>query len=225
MNEENMSVFGSSPAPDKEDILFGPGEDWQLNAWIGQLESDWVYSSGFRMAAQHLVMQVCENRTGQDMLIYPIVYLYRHHVELVLKAIVKSASRLLDRELPVRDLKTLGGHGLSELWQAARPLLNSVCERAGSSAFPDNELEGVNSYIKQIHEHDPDGQRFRYATTKTKREGRPFLTHSLSPTLKLINIRTFATAMERMADYLEGIESWFGDLEDAKYEWEQKSGG
>jgi len=47
---------------------------------------------------------------------------------------------------------------------------------------------------------------------------------SLAPHLKFVNIGRFAYAMERMADYLECIESWFGDLEDAKIEWKLKYG-
>jgi hypothetical protein len=215
-------VFGST-APNKEDVLFGATDDWQSNACIGDIEPEWLYSSGFRMAAQRLVSEVCETASNQDMLIYPIVYLYRHHVELVLKEIIRSASRLLDRELLGSDLRALGRHGLAALWQIARPLLNPVCESAGNTPFPDNELCGVDSYINQIHQHDPDGQRFRYATGKANGDNRTGVVHSLRPALTLVNIRALATGMEKLADYLEGIEGWFGDLEDAKNEWERHS--
>ncbi len=77
-------------------------------------------------------------------------------------------------------------------------------------------MEGVHSYIQQVHEHDPDGQRFRYATTKLKSAGSrsrsPARGPSLGPELNLVNIRIFANAMEQLADYLEAIESWFGHL-------------
>jgi hypothetical protein len=171
-----------------------------------------------------LVTQACETASGQDMLIYPIVYLYRHHVELVLKAIIRTAFRLLDRTLSESDLKTLGRHGLAELWQTARPLLNPVCDRAGNTPFPDDDLLGIDSYIGQIHTHDPDGQRFRYATTKAKGIAKAGFVHSLRPGLTLVNIRAFAAAMEKLADYLESIGDWFGDLEDAKIQWERKVG-
>jgi hypothetical protein len=149
-------------------------------------------------------------------IIYPIVYLYRHHAELVLKGIIKCASGLLDRALTKDDERALGGHGLLELWQAARPLLDPVCNLASNPPFPASDLEGVDSYISQIHEHDPKGESFRYATRKAKGANRP--APSLNPDLKLVNIRVFAIAMEKLADYLEGIESWFCDLEDAKAE-------
>lgn len=77
-------------------------------------------------------------------------------------------------------------------------------------------MEGIDSYVRQLHEHDPDGQRFRYATAKTKRagarKGSVSRGPSLSPELNVINIRAFAIAMEKLADYLEGIDRWVGGM-------------
>ena len=75
-----------------------------------------------------------------------------------------------------------------------------MCELAGNAAFPLNDLEGIDSYIRQLHENDPDGQRFRYA--KTTKHG-----PSLRPELTQINIRDFALALEKLSDYLDAIET------------------
>jgi hypothetical protein len=87
----------------------------------------------------------------------------------------------------------------------------------------------VSSYIGQIHAHDPDGQRFRYATTKLKgnanRKRSRARGPSLKPDLKLVNIRLFAIAMEKLADYLEHIESWFGHLHGQQAEMERDAYG
>jgi len=108
-------------------------------------------------------------------------------------------------------------------------MLNPVCALVPNPPFPDDDLEGINSYIRQLHEHDPDGTRFRYATTKVRRngshKGAPTRGPSLSPDLKLVNIRAFAVAMEKLGDYLEGIEAWFGDLVDAKATHRRMHGG
>ena len=216
IDEENLSVFGSAPPPNKDDVLFRPDTDSETNACIGNTMGDWLYWTGFRRAAEHLAQHICDTGSEQDFLVYPMVYLYRHHIELVLKSIVECASGLLDRPLTDDDHKILGRHGLLELWQAARPLLNPVCARANNSPFPEGELEGIDSYIRQIHEHDPNGQNFRYATVKAGGKGRPRTKKpSLRPGLKLVNVRVFAISMVKLLSYLEGIESWFGDLEDA----------
>ena len=228
MSDESESVIVSLHPPRAADVLFGPGEDYDANACISHwIEVDYVYTSGFRRAGSRLAQHVCETGSDQDVLVYPIVYLYRHHIELILKAIIGIAASLLDRELTEGDHRVLGGHGLSRLWDIARPMLNPVCALVPNPPFPDDDLEGIDSYIRQLHEHDPDGQRFRYATTKPKRSDRRGTAAgipSLSQDLKLVNIRAFAHALENLAGYLEGIEGWFGDLVDAKPEWRRKYG-
>jgi hypothetical protein len=89
----------------------------------------------------------------------------------------------------------------------------------GSSALPLDDLEGIDSYILQLHKHDPDGQRFRYSTTKSK--ARKTRLPSL-PDLKYINVRDFSVAMEKLADYLDALDMWFGDLVDAKIEYQSR---
>jgi hypothetical protein len=229
MSDDDESVIGSLPPPCAADVLFGPGDDYNTNACIAHWhEVDFVYTSGFRRAGLRLAEHVCETGSEQDFLIYPIVYLYRHHVELILKAIVRIAAALLDQELTEGDHKALGRHDLGRLWEITRPLLNPVCALVPNPPFPEDDLQGIDSYIRQLHEHDPDGQHFRYASTKPKRSDRRRTAASipsLKPDLKLVNIRAFAHAMEKLADYLEGIEGWFGDLQDAKAEWRRMQHG
>ncbi len=199
-------------------MLFGPGEDWQANACIARWhQAPGYYASGFRLAGFRLADHVCANGSEQDTLIYPIVYLYRHHVELVLKDIIRTAAWLLDRELSNEAEKALNGHGLSTLWNIAKPMLQPVCESADNPPFPVADIEGINSYIAQLDKHDPDGQRFRYATI---RKAKPGSNHSLAPELKHVNIRQFAEAMEKLADHLEAVAGWFGDLSETKAEME-----
>ena len=110
-----------------------------------------------------------------------------------------------------KEIKMLGRHDLAELWKLARPLIEEVCEAVAEGHLPSNDLEGIEAYIQQLHEHDPDGQRFRYATVKVKRVGEK-RSRSLHPDLRHINIRIFATALEGLADYLDGVETWLDHL-------------
>lgn len=212
MAEDEKSVVGKSPPPRKADVLFGSGSDYQANACVSYGFGDITYQDGYRRAALHLAEHVCETGRGQDFLVYPIVYLYRHHIEMVLKSLVSVGCILLDRELTdKKDVEALGRHDLAKLWKLARPLLNPVCELAGNPEFPPADLEGIDAYVRQLHEHDPDGQRFRYARTKNRKP-------SLHPDLRHINIGTFAVALEKLADYLDAVEAWFDDLADRKAE-------
>jgi hypothetical protein len=187
-------------------VLFGSGTDWQANACVASGFDDIIYQDGYRQAALYLVEYLCDKGSRQGFLIYPIIYLYRHHIELTLKSIIRTAYSLLATG---KSSDPLTQHDLSKLWTLARPLLNAVSEIADNSAFPLDDLEGIDSYIRQMHEHDPDGQRFRYPTT---RKGTPSLRSGLSS----INIRDLSNALEKLADYLEGTDNWLGDLMEAK---------
>ena len=219
MAEQNerpeQSVMGMVAPPRKNDKLFRSGEDWQMNACLNYGSGSWLYSNGYLTAAQSLVAQVIETCRDQDGLIYPIVYLYRHHCELTLKGITFLASQLLDKRLEKSQKDALDRHGLLPLWTYLRPLLNPVCDEVGNVHFPEEDLDGIESYIRQLHEYDPDGQRFRYAIAKGKKGRRE---QSLPSTLTTINIRVFAESMERLADYLGNVESWFDHLLDTKLE-------
>lgn len=217
MENDAEVVVGTSLPPRKSDVLFESGTDWQANACVASGFDDIIYQDGYRQAALHLAEYVCDNGSGQEFLVYPIIYLYRHHIELTLKSITRTAYTLLDQAVTGKSSDTLTQHDLSKLWALARPLLNPVHEMADHSAFPPDDLEGIDSYIRQLHEHDPDGQRFRYPTT---RKGTP----SLRSGLTRINIRHLSNALEKLANYLEGTDNWFGDLIEAKAEYQAKHG-
>jgi len=219
-NDEE-SIVATSPPPRKSDVLFGSGIDWQANACVNGIDDSIAYQEGYRRAALHLAEHACDAGRAQDFLIYPIVYLYRHHIELTLKSIINAACVVVDYTLTETDLDTLGRHDLAKLWKLARPLLNPTCELGGSAALPTDDLEGIDSYILQLHKHDPDGQRFRYPTTKSKGRSVKRLP-SLPPDLKHINIRDFAIALEKLADYLDALDMWFGDLIDEMIEYQAK---
>jgi hypothetical protein len=219
MKDDEESVVGTLPPPRKSDVLFGAGVDWQANACIHSIDEVMAYQDGYRNAARHLAKHVCDSGQGQDFLVYPIVYLYRHHIELTLKSIINVSTSILDYTMSEKDLDTLRRHDLTRLWTLARPFLNPTCKLGGSPPLPADDLEGIDSYILQLHTYDPDGQRFRYATMKSKGL-KAKQRSSLPPDLTHINIRDFAVALEKLADYLDALDMWFGDLIDAKIQFQ-----
>jgi hypothetical protein len=222
VEDDEESVVGTLPPPRKSDVLFGSGADWQANACVNTIDPAMAYQDGYRSAALHLAEYVCEAGRGQDFLVYPIVYLYRHHIELTLKSIIEAAAFVTDRTLAEKERGMLvRSHDLAELWKLARPILNPACALGGESPLPPDDLEGVDSSIDQLHQHDPDGQRFRYSTIKAQGKKTATLP-SLPDDLRHINIRNFAVGMEKLSDYLEGLDNWIGDLVDAKIEYQAK---
>ena len=144
MDNEEESVVDALPPPRKSDVLFGSGADCQANACVnGGIEEEWFYRKGYRRAALQLAKFACEAGREKNFLVYPIVYLYRHHIELTLKSIIDSAAFVIDYTLTEKDLDTLGRHDLAKLWNLARPMLNPACGLGGSPALPPDDLEGI----------------------------------------------------------------------------------
>ncbi len=168
--DDELPDLNPPPSPRKGDLLFrGDLPDWWCNACLNVMHGgdDLGYTEGYRRGAQHLVQYVIDNQTDQDFLVYPILFLYRHHIELALKRILRRAPYLIDRNLTAAEEKHLGQHRLDRLWQDFKPMFISICEKAGwRSAETKSNLEGVEDYIRQLVELDPDSMSFRYALSK-----------------------------------------------------------
>lgn len=206
MDHDETIEGGDYLPPRKSDTLFAPDIDWQTKAYAASGLDDIIYQEGYRQAARILVRSGCDQN---GILHFPIIYLYRHHIELTLKSMIQASRHLLDRTFVGKSDNPLQRHGLLELWMLARPLLDEVHTLADNTAIPADDLEGIESYITQLHLHDPQGQCFRYPTTKN---GRPSLRSGVTP----LDIKKFSDALEKLADYLEGIDNWLGDLIEAK---------
>ena len=204
--------------PHKDDVLFRSQlPDWQNNACIDATKpggDEHAVTEGYRRGARRLVEYVTENGREQDYLVYPILFLYRHHIELALKSIIRRAPYVTGQSLTKEQRKNLNtGHQLDLLWQDLKPMFATVCEAAGWDKVSSFDEEGVESHIRQLTELDPDSFSFRYPGNK---EGVPYL----PPSLTVINLRHFAEMVERLAEYLDALDMAVGVLYDAKQEME-----
>jgi len=144
-------------------------------------------------------------------LVYPIIFLYRHHIELALKRMILRAPYLIERDLTEAEKQHLGKHRLDLLWQDLKPMLATICE-AADREMDSEDIEGIEDYIGQLMKLDPDSYSFRYAQSK---KGAP----SLPDDLMHINVRHFAGMMDRLGRYLSGIEAATDHLEELKSDW------
>lgn len=207
MNKEEKSIFGRSPPPRASDVLFGDcKEDWKLNACIEHWgDVDWAYKIGFYDAAFQLTESMCQKPSDQDTMVYPILYLYRHHIEILLKSIVRLSVELLDEQVSGRMRKKLEQHDLQPLWCMIESKLNPICECAKSKPIPPEDIEGVRAYMQQLNDHDPKGVSFRYGRERD-------MSRTIRDDVVRINIRSFAICMEKLSNYLGGLENWLESL-------------
>jgi len=206
--------FELPPPPRRDDVLFRSDRElWPANACMTRGE-EFAYREGYRRGAKQLVDYVCAEARDQDFLIYPIVYLYRHHVELILKRLILLTANLAEEELTEKCAKDLEQHRIDELWNDLRFLLKKakIRQEYGVTLEPE-DVSGANSYIKQLSELDPDSQRFRYAHLQNGAS-------SLPDDLEHINIAVFGSHMESLRSYLDGIDSYFDHIREIRNEME-----
>ncbi len=145
------------------------------------------YCEGFRRAADAIVDGVELSPRSQNLLIYPVLYLYRHHIELALKLIyLEGAERNLSNG------SFLATHDLNKLWAKAKGVLASGDLLHGQGV----DFETVERLIEELHEVDPHGEAFRYPVGRRQEPSLPVgLTHA--------NFGAVRSAVGLLADSLD----------------------
>ena len=194
----------SIPWPEKGDDLFkGEGHWWEF-ACLNFTPDQWdSYAWGYKLAADLLVEHVERTGADQDTLVYPIVFSYRHYLELRLKELIIRGNQLLGicEEFP--DI-----HDINKLWRLCRRILEKVWPEG-----PCEDLDTVEERIDQLWEKDPGSIAFRYPTDTA---GRPSL-----PGLRQINIANMSTVMDKISSLLEGLSTGIYENLEAKREGEE----
>jgi hypothetical protein len=176
--------------------LFIQGEDWQHNAMLNwsHFRAD-LYAFAYKDAADGLVVAMASRQVPLDSGIYPLLFLYRHALELLFKLMLKNA-----RALTGKEPKNYDKHSLMSLWSELRNLLKEL----GLEQLDANAI-AVHEFIRQLDDVDPDSMAFRYATTTRGKEHLPDVTH--------INIRHLRNVLNSVFVWLNGAYNWIGEME------------
>lgn len=193
---ENFSI---EDFPEKNDIIFRTDREYgELTACLGFANDEIsIYAAGYLHAARLLTQSVCLTKRKMDTLIYPIVFLYRHYVELTLKNLIIRGECFTYVQLnsKVKE-KALRNHDLNELWQCLKPIFYELWSEIENIQ---KIMEGVESYIGQITKIDKNSFSFRYSQTKDRKK------RNLDG-IQHINIPVFSEYMERLVMVLEGCD-------------------
>lgn len=193
--------------PKKGDRAFKPSvsaaDQARLQAFV--MPSDGAYAVGFQRAADMIVHAAQSDDRNPDDLLFPVAYLYRHHLELMLKHLVRLGVRVgaLDGCNNI-----LGNHNLQKLWNKGKQLIMQVLPDS-----PDDHLSAVEHVILEFHKRDPTGQAFRYAHDS---RGVPHLQGG-PETVNLGNLKVTVDAVSSFLDAAyAGIEYCDSDPEGPK---------
>jgi hypothetical protein len=196
----------SNTNPEKGDNLCEGDPDVHLNAYISHWNKDFhTYAKGYKDAADFLVQGIInEPRTFNfqiNELVFPVVFLYTHYIELRLKDIILLSNRL-NKKSPRLPDALQKGHEIDKLWSHAKPLIKAVSleiSRVG--------LEDVENGIRELVAVDPTGMAFRYPKDKKG--------NFHHPGLAVIDLKHLKETMQKM-DVLDGYSEsleilWQGD--------------
>jgi hypothetical protein len=131
------------PWPNRGDSLFNDRNDVRFNAFIGKMWSDWnLYADGYSQAVEYILNSFIRKkyRLHRDTIIYPILFLFHHNIELRIKNIVKKGEYLFDLE---RTKKST--HDLSKIWPNAKLIIKKL--NKGADMTP---LKTVDNIISEL---------------------------------------------------------------------------
>lgn len=183
-----------------DERLFGPGHgNWWDTAVTAGTTSDVVpYAIGFREAGDILVER-CLETLMQDFVAFPVLYCYRHALELAMKDIVYEWERAKNG-----DFDVIQTHDLIPIWSRVRTALEG--------AWPDGnseQLDRMGAIIAELASTDEKGEQFRY-----DRDKKGFV-RELPDELTRFDLPNVSRVMNKLLALMLGAIDGIADMRDA----------
>lgn len=162
-------------------------------------EHEWIRPfmivKGYEEAAGHLVDKALETRHERESLIFPILFLYRHYIEIQLKYFISTYGRHANIE------PNWTTHDLVVLWREFEKILDVF-------QADDVSTESiVRRIVAQFAKMDPQSFSYRYPCD---RDG------NLVPIRNnVLDLKTLKDVMNGVVGYFEGCDSYFHALDSA----------
>jgi hypothetical protein len=139
------------------------------------------------LAGEKLVEACLLDRHQRHYLIYPILFNYRHGIEIAMKWTLNRYGRFASIYEYDKNRR------LIELWEACKIVMAEV------GGDTDQEVDdAVESIIRELDKIDPGSLAFRYAETKAGAD---------------IKLPPYAVDLENLRDVMKGIDHFFNGLD------------
>jgi len=185
----------------KIEPLFKSDSDWRNNACLNfQQDMSHGYIEGYKRAADTLVNTIIDTGRDQDYLVYPIVFLYRQHIELLLKNTIYLGNKLLGNKSDHPH-----HHQLNNLWLIVISMTKSIFNEDDSPDF-----KFVSHVINELCKADPDSFSFRYHKDKDGAKTNSNIVH--------VNLRHLGETINEVSVILDSIHTAFDFKLDDKNE-------
>lgn len=183
--------------------------NWEYNACLNYSDGSYGYIEGYKKAAKVLVEYVFVSKRDQDTLIYPIVFLFRHHVELIIKDILNKGKDLLsldEKERSVLVSALVSKHSLTFFDKYVKDLMFALEPNSN------HDYQEIHSLIEKITQLDPDSYHFRYLKSKKDEVNINLNIRTINTEDLFSNIENGIKLLEcvslQLSQYLEAIDEY-----------------
>ncbi|KAA6333218.1 hypothetical protein EZS27_018345 [termite gut metagenome] len=131
----------------------------------------------------------------KDSLIYPILYNFRHYLELIIKDSLRKF-KIANAEISINQLGYKKEHNLLSLWNELKPYINDPNS---------DDCIAFEKLINEIHNIDPDSFNFRYSYKGKKKSDdkcEPIFSDSID-----IDVDNLYKTIKKMYCFMEGISN------------------
>jgi len=178
------------PLPDVNDKLFKDfNKDFRHNAIVSSgIKKFFLFSEGYKTAAIKLSEQLDGSAFYANYLVYPLIFLNRHFLELRLKELISGVNFIVNHEYEFPN-----GHNLNSLWNTYRAKISE----AGEIETPDKKiLDNIGRLINEFNFIDPKSFSFRYPVDTAQ---------DRKPSLKITNIDlyNFVSTMKKLYNFFD----------------------
>jgi hypothetical protein len=190
------TLFVSSTSPDRASLM----------RWTDRSST---YENAYVWAADILYDQILQNQSmlkdeaapsdwdDEHWLIYPSYFLYRHHLELLMKSLLTQALDLGYGKSGDKKLLT-SSHDIASLWTAL-----SFCADAVLPPEAQESKTVFTSLANEMHQYDAKGEAGRYAKVKTGKSAEAQSFEGIEP----LDLRNLRAVMHKMFRFLSGLNS------------------
>jgi len=143
--------------PEKGDRLLSGHGCWPTDADLGGWSRSFsAFVWGFTNAAETLVQSVVDGKQRADRIAWPLLYLYRHTVELALKECISEAACYL------------GDSPNPPIHHRLKDLKKTLFLQFEKLDFPMNDDSTIafSNVLDELDQFDPSGTTFRYPTDR-----------------------------------------------------------
>jgi hypothetical protein len=184
--------------PKKGDRLLRRSDDWERGVEFSKFPIDrhvhlW---EGYMRAGAGLIELCTQDGYEGDrrFVIYPILFNYRHGLELAMKWIVLRFGGQGFQGIEA-------DHDLWKLWKRCRAIVEQY------ETNDDEATDAVEKIVKEFHDLDRVGVSFRYGWGKEGKE--------IKLPDHMIDLENIHDVMQGVSGYFTGLDGWLDDLHSA----------